>query len=160
MLIHSQEMTDAFWARVAPLVPPGSGRDPEKIFARRSGGGRKPKPARVVFEAILHVLRTGCHWKALPAERFGSASTVHKRFLEWEKAGFFGLLWQAGLAEWAEMEGIAWAWRSGDAEEAKLLVAADQGSAETGGRGAGPAALAGSRAWCPVVPRRNRHASA
>jgi hypothetical protein len=32
----------------------------------------------------------------LPKERFGSASAVHKRFLEWEKAGFFEALWSAG----------------------------------------------------------------
>jgi transposase len=43
----------------------------------------------------------------LPAERFGSASAIHKRFLEWAKAGVFVRLWQAGLAEYDEMEGIA-----------------------------------------------------
>jgi transposase len=69
----------------------------------------------VVFEAIVFVLRTGCQWKALPAERFGSASAVHKRFLEWEKAGFFEVLWRAGLAEYDDFEGIAWRWQSLDA---------------------------------------------
>ncbi len=44
--------------------------------------GRSPKPARQAFEAIVYVLRTGCQWKALPAKRFGSASAVHKRFLD------------------------------------------------------------------------------
>ena len=58
-------------------------------FARKPGGGRKPKDPRLVFEAIVYVLRTGCQWKALPAERFGSASAIHRRFLEWEKAGVF-----------------------------------------------------------------------
>jgi hypothetical protein len=29
---------------------------------------------------------------------------VHKRFLEWEKAGFFEALWKAGLAEYEQME--------------------------------------------------------
>ena len=40
----------------------------------------RPSRRRLVFEAIFYVLRTGCQWKALPTERFGSASAVHKRF--------------------------------------------------------------------------------
>ena len=63
----SWEVTDAFWSRVEPLVPARRERVPEKTFVRKPGGGRKPKPARVVFEAIVFVLRTGCQWKALPA---------------------------------------------------------------------------------------------
>ena len=39
-------------------------------------------------------------------------SAVHKRFLEWEKAGFFEALWQAGLAEYDQMERVAWRWQS------------------------------------------------
>jgi transposase len=41
-------------------------------------------PARKVFEGIVYVLRTGCQWKALPKEEFGSASAIHKYFLQWE----------------------------------------------------------------------------
>ena len=37
-----------------------------------------------VFEAIVYVLRTGCQWKALPKEVFGSASSIHKYFLRME----------------------------------------------------------------------------
>ena len=33
---------------------------------------------RLVFEAIVFVLRTECQWKSLPKERLGSASSVHK----------------------------------------------------------------------------------
>jgi transposase len=67
-----------------------------------------------VFEAVVYVLRTGCQWKALPKERFGSASAVHKRFLEWEKAGVFEAIWRAGLVEYDQLEGIAWRWQSID----------------------------------------------
>ena len=77
-------MTDAFWQRVEPLVPQRV-PSPDKKYLRKPGAGRPPKPARQVFEAIVYVLRTGCQWKALPKERFGSASAVHKRFLEWEE---------------------------------------------------------------------------
>ena len=94
--LESWVVSDAFWERVEPLIPQRPGRPTRRKFARKPGGGRKPKDARVVFEAIVYVLRTGCQWKALPSERFGSASAIHKRFLEWEKAGFFVALWQAG----------------------------------------------------------------
>jgi len=46
----------------------------------KPGNGRKPLPARQVFEGILFVLRTGIQWKALPKEQFGSASSVHRYF--------------------------------------------------------------------------------
>ena len=76
-----------------------------------------------MFEAIVYVLRTGCQWKALPQERFGSVSAIHKRFLEWEAAGFFEDVWKAGLAECDDMEGIAWRWQSIDGAMMKAPLA-------------------------------------
>src|SRR5450759_3190955 len=73
---------------------------------------RSRRMGRLVFEAIVYVLRTGCQWKALPTERFGSASAIHKRYLEWQKFGAFEALWKAGLAEYDDFEGIAWRWQS------------------------------------------------
>ena len=55
----SWEVSDAFWARVEPLVPERAARPARKKFARKPGGGRKPKDPRLVFEAIVYVLRTG-----------------------------------------------------------------------------------------------------
>ena len=60
-----------------PLIPQRA-PSPNKKYLRKPGAGRPPKPARQVFEAIVYVLRTGCQWKALPKERFGSASAIHK----------------------------------------------------------------------------------
>ena len=97
--VDSWVVTDDFWQRVEPLIPVRE-RSADKEYARKPGAGRPPKPARQVFEAVVYVLRTGCQWKALPKERFGSASAVHKRFLEWEKAGVFEAIWKAGLAEY------------------------------------------------------------
>ena len=97
---YSWKVMDEFWARVEPLVPK-SQRDPNKVYQRNAGAGRPPKPARLVFEAIVYVLRTGCQWKALPAERFGSASAMHQKFMDWSKAGFFEEVWKMGLAEYA-----------------------------------------------------------
>ena len=97
-------------------------RPPGRHFKRRPGGGRKPLGPRKVFSAIVYVLRTGCPWKALPRE-FGSASAVHKHFQAWHRAGFFLALWRSGLAEYVEMEGIAWDWQSVDGAMVKAPLA-------------------------------------
>ena len=118
----SWEVTEEFWKRVEPLIPIRQ-RLSDQTCTRKSGGGRKPKAPRLVFEAIVFVLRTGCQWKALPGERYGSASAIHARFLEWEKAGVFEALWRAGLAEYDELEGIAWRWQSIDGAMMKAPLA-------------------------------------
>jgi transposase len=98
---ESWAVSDEFWARVEPLIPArvAAFKD-ESLRKRRAGACRPAKPARQVFEAVMFVLRTGCQWKALPKERFGSASSVHKRFLEWEQAGFFESLWRSRVSVW------------------------------------------------------------
>lgn len=153
---QSWEVTDEFWQRVEPLIPVRSPAD--RIYVRKPGAGRPPKPARLVFEAIVYVLRTGCQWKALPKERFGSASAVHKRFLEWEAAGFFEALWKAGLAEYDQMEGIAWRWQSIDGAMMKAPLAQEAVGPNPTDRGKKrqQAPPAGGRAWRPVVDRRDR----
>ena len=105
--IRSWEVSGAFWERVRPLIPVLRKRNAEKEYKRKAGGGRKPMEPRKVFEGIVYVLRTGCQWKALPKERFGSASSIHSYFLQWLRNGFFLQLWRAGLAEYDELEGIA-----------------------------------------------------
>ena len=112
----------------------------------------------VVFEAFVFVLRTGCQWKALPRERFGSASAIHKRFLEWEQAGFFVALWQAGLAEYDEMEGIAWRWQSIDGALLKAPLAQESVGPNPTDRGKKwkQADVAGRRPWRPAVDHRDR----
>ena len=118
----SWEVTDEFWQRVQTLIPQRQ-RLENQNYTRKAGGGRKPKDPRLVFEAIVYVLRTGCQWKALPVEPFGSASAIHARFLEWEKAGVFENLWRLGLTEYDDMEGIAWRWQSIDGAMMKAPLA-------------------------------------
>ena len=155
--VDSWVVTDDFWERVEPLIPVGE-RLASKEYLRKPGAGRPPKPARQVFEAVVYVLRTGCQWKALPKERFGSASAVHKRFLEWEAAGVFEALWQAGLAEYDQMEGIAWRWQSIDGAMFKAPLAQEavgRNPTDRGKKGE-QAPPAGGRPWRPVVARRDR----
>ena len=154
-------VSDEFWQRVEPLIPVRQ-RVGKQRYVRKPGGGRKAKAPRVVFEALVYVLRTGCQWKALPKERFGSASAIHKRFLEWERAGFFQRLWQAGLAEYDTMEGIAWRWQSVDGAMVKVPLAQESvgpNPTDRGGKWDQANAL-GGRAWRPAVARRDRGESA
>ena len=64
-------------------------------------------PFRKVLDGILYVLRTGCQWKAVPKE-FGSGSTCHQRFQEWQRLGVFAKLWEKLLERYAELHGIKW----------------------------------------------------
>ena len=155
------EVSDAFWQRVEPLLPERR-RESAKTYVRKAGGGRKPKEARLVFEAIVYVLRTGCQWKALPAERFGSASAIHKRYLDWQKVGVFEALWKAGLAEYGDLEGIAWRWQSIDGAMMKAPLAQEAVGPNPTDRGKKweQATPAGGRSWRPVVARRDRSQAA
>lgn len=149
----SWELSDGFWERIQPFLPVVA-RDPK-------GRGRPREDDRRVFAGILYVLRTGCMWKAVPKDRFGSGSTVHRRFQEWEQAGVFLRIWQAGLAEYDDLEGIAWEWQSIDA----AMVKAPLGGQATGpnptdrGKKGDETECAGGRAWRPVVDRRYRSQS-
>ncbi len=158
--VRSWEVSDEFWARVDRLVPKAK-RDASRTYKRKPGQGRKPLEPRKVFEGILFVLRTGCQWKALPEERFGSASSIHGYFRTWQKAGFFLALWRAGLAEYDEMEGIAWSWQSLDGTMVKAPLAQEAVGPNPTDRGKKwkQASRAGRRAWCPTVPRRHRSPS-
>lgn len=158
---RSWEVSDEFWKRVEPLIPRRertAGRD----YQRRPGGGRKPMEPRRIFEAIVFVLRTGCQWKSLPKERFGSASSVHKYFRDWLKLGFFQKLWRAGLAEYDELEGIAWKWQSVDGSMIKAPLAQDAVGPNPTDRGKKwkQATRPGGRSWRPAVADRDRRKSA
>jgi transposase len=119
---QSWEVSDELWQHVQPFVPKAPARPARQRYQRRPGGGRKPLGDRQIFAGIVYVLRTGCQWKALP-KSFGSASAVHKHFQRWRGQGFFLALWQAGLAEYDEMEGIAWEWQSIDGTQGKAPLA-------------------------------------
>ena len=155
--IKSWEVSDAFWERVRPLLPQPL-RDPKQRYRRKPGGGRKPLDFRRVFAGIVYVLRTGIQWKALPKERFGSPSSIHAYFQKWEKTGVFRALWQAGLAEYDEMEGISWRWQSIDGAMGKAPLAREAVGPNPTDRGKKrqQTSFARGRAWRPAFPRRHR----
>jgi putative transposase len=98
------KVSDEFWEKVEPLIPPAPSR---------AKGARRRMDDREAFSAMIYVLRTGIQWNALPRE-MGASSTVHDRYQEWEREGFFEELWRAGLAEYDELEGIEWEWQALD----------------------------------------------
>jgi len=155
--LRSWEVSDALWAQVAPMIPKRK-REKGRKYSRRAGGGRKALEPRKVFEGIVYVLRTGCQWKALPQERFGSASSIHQYFLEWKREGIFIRLWRKGLAEYSELEGIAWAWQSIDGAMVKAPLALEAVGPNPTDRGKKwqQAQSAGRREWNPAVPSRER----
>jgi putative transposase len=68
---------DEAWALVAPLFPP----------VEAAGRPRK-WASRLLLEAVLYLLRTGCQWRALP-DAFPPYSTVQRHFYAWRDAGLF-----------------------------------------------------------------------
>lgn len=112
------KVSDALWEQVEPLIPPAPSH---------AKGGRPRMPGRQAFEAMVYLLRTGGQWNALPRE-LGASSTVHDRFQEWERAGFFQALWQAGLSAYDDLVGIQWEWQSAEG----TMTKAPFGHAATG----------------------------
>ena len=154
--LKSWTVSDVLWERVAPLIPKYR-RVKGRKYKRRPGAGRKRMAPRRVFEAIVYVLRTGCQWKALPKE-YGSASSVHAYFLQWKRCGVFVKMWRRGLAEYDEMEGIAWLWQSIDGAmvKAPLALEAVGPNPTDRGKNGDQTQLARRRPWNPAVASRSR----
>ena len=79
---------DALWAFIGPILGPD--KPPGTV-------GRPPTPSRVIFDAIIYVLRTGCQWQSILREEYAPGSTVHGRFTKWVKEGTFRNAWQTML---------------------------------------------------------------
>jgi len=73
------ELTDAAWARIAPLLPD----DPQR--------GEKWRDHRTVINGILWKLSTGVPWRDVP-ERYGPWRTLHARLLRWRRDGTWARL--------------------------------------------------------------------
>ena len=78
------QLTDAQWARIAPLMP----------IPR----GNCKLPARQVLEGWLFVTKEGCSWRALP-ERYGPWHTVYMRGRRWIDKGVLKRVFMALQAE-------------------------------------------------------------
>jgi transposase len=74
-LRYPSDLTDAEWALIAPLIPPG-----------KRGGRRRSVDIRAVLNGIFYVLSTGCQWTALPSG-LPPKSTANFYFKRWEEDG-------------------------------------------------------------------------
>lgn len=162
--LKTWEITDEFWDKVKQHIPSNL-RIPGKQYRRKAGGGKKSQYSnRLYFSAVVYVLRTGIIWNALPRQQFENITSqaVHKKFMQWSRAGFFRHLWYAGLMEYDEMEGIAWEWQAADGSLSKAPLAQESVGPNPTDRGKNGSKKksVGRRAWHPVISRRDRRQSA
>jgi transposase len=90
---YPSDLTDEEWALIAPLMPPPK-------TARRH-----PIPeTRLLLDAILYVLTTGCQWRQLPKD-FPSKSVVHDYMICWDRDGVLTRVHDALYATARELAG-------------------------------------------------------
>ena len=117
-------ISEALWAVLAPLLP-------VRVNTHRFGGGRPRVPDRRCADAIFYVLRTGCQWEALNQTELCAKSTAHDRFQEWVAADVFVKLWQAGVEQFDELQGIDWHWLSMDGAMTKAPLGGEKNRPES-----------------------------
>ena len=100
---------DKLWDDIRMILPK---EKPSKTV------GRPVVPYRKVLDGILYILRTGCQWKMLPKE-YGSGSTSHRRFQEWNRRDVFKKTWVRLLKIYDKIIGINWTWQSIDSISVK-----------------------------------------
>ena len=69
MMAHLFWLSDEAWAAVEPHLPKGQ-------------PGKRRVDDRVVISGILHVLKTGCRWRDVPAD-YGPRTTIYNRYHRW-----------------------------------------------------------------------------
>ena len=72
---HLFWLSDKAWARIEPLLPHGKPGKP-RVDDRR------------VISGILHVLKTGCRWRDVPAA-YGPPITIYNLFYRWTRRGLW-----------------------------------------------------------------------
>ena len=77
-LRYPSDLTDAEWALVEPLIPPG-----------KSGGGKRKVVLREVVNGLMYILSTGCQWRAVPKD-LPPRSTLFDYFDLWNWDGTLG----------------------------------------------------------------------
>jgi putative transposase len=73
---YPSDLTDGQWQVVRGLLP------------KRAKVGRKPIDRRVMLNAIMYVVRTGCQWRQLPHD-FPKWKSVYNVFWHWRKQGLW-----------------------------------------------------------------------
>jgi putative transposase len=117
-------VSDELWAVLEPVLP-------VHVNTHRFGGGKPRTPDRQCADAIFYVLRTGCQWRGLDATDLCPHSTAHDRFQQWVQAGVFVRLWQAGVEQFDEVQGLDWRWLSMDGALTKAPLGGEKNGAQS-----------------------------
>ena len=73
---YHKEITDAQWKRI------------KSVFEKRAKVGRPSLNPRIVFNALMWLLKSGARWRDLPA-RYGNWNSIYHKFRLWCKLGLF-----------------------------------------------------------------------
>ena len=88
------DLTDAEWALLSEL------------FERKGGRGAPPThERRLLVNACLYVVRTGCAWRLLPKGVFPPWRAVYKAFRSWARAGTFEAMHDRLRRQWRDRIG-------------------------------------------------------
>ena len=132
-LRYPSDLTDAEWAVIAPLIPPG-----------KRGGRRRSVDLRGVVEGLLYVLENGCKWRSLPKD-FPPRSTVHSYLQLWAWDGTLESIHHALYVRTREQDGRE------ASPSAAIVDSQSVRSAEKGGRG--------RMKWATMPARRSKVSS-
>ncbi len=77
-------LSDEAWAALEPLLPTNQ-------------PGARRVDDRSVISGIIHVLKSGCRWKDVPAA-YGPPTTVYNRFNRWSHRGIWQRIFAALVA--------------------------------------------------------------
>ena len=80
------ELSTSQWSRIEGFLP------------GRPGTVGVTANNRTFVDGVLWVLRSGAHWKDLPAE-YGNWKSAHKRFTRWARAGVWERIFLTLLAD-------------------------------------------------------------
>ena len=77
-------LSDEAWAAIEPLLP-------------HNQPGARRVDDRSVISGIIHVLKSGCRWKDVPAV-YGPPTTIYNRFNRWSRRGIWQRIFAALVA--------------------------------------------------------------
>ena len=90
---YDTDLSDAQWAIIEPFIPPA-----------KTGGRPRTTDVRRVVDAVMYLVKTGCHWRLLPNE-FPPWRTVYEYFRAWGRSGLLKKIQLALVAATRKVEG-------------------------------------------------------
>lgn len=77
------ELVEQLWQRLQPLLPDN-----------KRGGRPYSHERRLLVEAIVYQMKSGCAWNELPSH-FPPYQTVYTQLRNWQKAGIWAKAWDS-----------------------------------------------------------------